>query len=127
MILGQLCSETMRLEYITKIIQPLTIKGPQTCEIEGIAYDSRQVKPGYLFVALHGAQRDGADYISDAIQRGAAAVLSKQASASASAVSHSIASTAGKEWEVLTPCRGREGGSARHCIIALPEACACAR
>lgn len=77
MILGQLCSETMRLEYITKIIQPLTIKGPQTCEIEGIAYDSRQVKPGYLFVALHGAQRDGADYISDAIQRGAAAVLSE--------------------------------------------------
>ena len=77
MILGQLCSETMRLEYITKIIQPLTIKGPQTCEIEGIAYDSRQVKPGYLFVALHGAHKDGAEFIRDAIQRGAAAVLSE--------------------------------------------------
>ena len=64
MILGQLCSETMRLEYITKIIQPLTIKGPQTCEIEGIAYDSRQVKPGYLFVALHGAHKDGAEPVS---------------------------------------------------------------
>lgn len=77
MILGQLCSETMRLEYITKIIQPLTIKGPQTCEIEGIAYDSRQVKPGYLFVALHGARRDGTDFVRDAIQRGAVAVLSE--------------------------------------------------
>ena len=78
MILGQLCSETMRLEYISKIIQPVTIRGPQTCEIEGIAYDSRLVKPGFLFVALHGHTREGADYIADAIQRGAVAVVSER-------------------------------------------------
>jgi UDP-N-acetylmuramoyl-L-alanyl-D-glutamate--2,6-diaminopimelate ligase len=76
-ILGQLCSETMRLEYIAKIIQPLTIRGPQTCEIEGLAYDSRQVKPGYLFVALRGRHREGAEYVNDAIQRGAVAVVSE--------------------------------------------------
>jgi len=78
-ILGQLCSETMRLEYITKIIQPLTLRGPQNCEIEGLAYDSRQVKPGYLFVAVHGRHREGADYVNDAIQRGAVAVVSEHA------------------------------------------------
>ena len=60
MILGQLCSETMRLEYITKMVQPVTVKGPQSCEIEGLAYDSRQVRPGYLFVALHGHRQEGA-------------------------------------------------------------------
>ena len=75
MILGQLCFETMRLEYISKVIQPLTVRGPQGLEIEGIAYDSRQVKPGYLFVALHGQRREGRDFIGDAIHRGAVAVV----------------------------------------------------
>ena len=75
MILGQLCCETMRLEYISKVIQPLTIRGPQGLEIEGIAYDSRQVKPGYLFVALHGHQREGHDFVGDAVHRGAVAVV----------------------------------------------------
>ncbi len=77
MILGQLCVETMKLEYLSKIIQPLTIKGPQTCEIESIAYDSRHVKRGSLFVALRGQHREGADFIADAIQRGASAVVSE--------------------------------------------------
>ena len=77
MILGQLCSDTMRLEYLTKVIQPLTIRGPQHLEVEGIAYDSRRVQPGYLFVALHGRTREGTDFIRDAIQRGAVAVLSE--------------------------------------------------
>jgi len=76
-ILGQLCFETMQLEYISKVIQPLTVKGPQTCEIEGIAYDSRQVRPGFLFVALHGQNREGTDFIGDAIQRGAIAIVSE--------------------------------------------------
>ena len=52
MILGQLCVETMRLEYLTRVIQPVTLRGATDCEIEGLAYDSRQVRPGFLFVAL---------------------------------------------------------------------------
>jgi UDP-N-acetylmuramoyl-L-alanyl-D-glutamate--2,6-diaminopimelate ligase len=37
--------------------------------------DSRQVKPGYLFVALVGGQTDGHKYIPQAIAQGAAAVV----------------------------------------------------
>lgn len=44
-------------------------------EITGIAYDSRKVKRGDLFVALPGEKADGRDFIPDAIQRGAAAVV----------------------------------------------------
>lgn len=44
-------------------------------EIAGICYDSRRARPGDLFVALPGAKDDGARYISDAVARGAAAVL----------------------------------------------------
>jgi UDP-N-acetylmuramoyl-L-alanyl-D-glutamate--2,6-diaminopimelate ligase len=74
-ILGPFCSETMRLEYLSKIIRPLTIRGPQDIEIEGIAYDSRQVRQGDLFVALRGQNREGRDFIEEAIHRGAVAVV----------------------------------------------------
>lgn len=78
MILGKLCLETMRLESITKLIQPLSVRGPLTFDIEGIAYDSRLVKKNYLFVALHGQRADGTRFIDDAIRRGAVAIVSEQ-------------------------------------------------
>ena len=78
MILGRLCMETMRLESITRIVQPIQARGPLNVDIEGIAYDSRQVKDNYLFVALRGQQDDGAAYIEDALRRGAVAVVSEE-------------------------------------------------
>jgi UDP-N-acetylmuramoyl-L-alanyl-D-glutamate--2,6-diaminopimelate ligase len=44
-------------------------------EFSGLASDSREVKPGYLFAALSGAHANGAAFISDAVKRGAVAVL----------------------------------------------------
>ncbi len=43
--------------------------------IAGLAVDSRQVAPGYLFAALPGVNTDGASFIADALSRGAAAIL----------------------------------------------------
>ena len=43
--------------------------------IEGIATDSGRVGKNYLFIALTGRCRDGRDYITAALRRGAAAVL----------------------------------------------------
>ncbi len=43
--------------------------------ISGIAYDSRRVRPGELFVALPGSRRDGAAFAADAVHRGAVAVV----------------------------------------------------
>lgn len=43
--------------------------------IRGIRYDSRQVSPGDLFVALRGANSDGHDYLERAVAGGAAALL----------------------------------------------------
>jgi UDP-N-acetylmuramoyl-tripeptide--D-alanyl-D-alanine ligase len=40
----------------------------------GVSYDSRQVTPGNLFIAII-AQRDGHDFVPDAVQAGAVAVL----------------------------------------------------
>jgi UDP-N-acetylmuramoyl-L-alanyl-D-glutamate--2,6-diaminopimelate ligase len=47
--------------------------------VTGIAYDSRAVTPGQVFVALKGRNADGTSFVRQAIERGAAAVVSGQA------------------------------------------------
>ena len=47
----------------------------QDMEINSISYDSREIRPGALFLALPGSGTDGHRYIGQALERGAAAVL----------------------------------------------------
>jgi UDP-N-acetylmuramoyl-tripeptide--D-alanyl-D-alanine ligase len=47
----------------------------------GIAVDSRQVKPGDLFIALKGEQADGHAFVADAFKRGAVAAMVHEAPA----------------------------------------------
>jgi UDP-N-acetylmuramoyl-L-alanyl-D-glutamate--2,6-diaminopimelate ligase len=47
--------------------------------VAGIAYDSRAVAPGQVFVALKGQHADGTAFARQAIERGAAAIVSEQA------------------------------------------------
>ncbi|WP_354189209.1 UDP-N-acetylmuramoyl-L-alanyl-D-glutamate--2,6-diaminopimelate ligase [Bartonella silvatica] len=44
-------------------------------EITGISADSRQILPGYVFVAVQGNKSNGKHYINDAIKRGARAIV----------------------------------------------------
>lgn len=44
-------------------------------EVQAIAYDSRKVNEGSLFVAIPGFHRDGADFASAAVRAGAVAVV----------------------------------------------------
>ncbi len=46
-------------------------------EIFGISYDSRKVNPGDCFVAVKGFRRDGIQFLDNAIQRGAVAVITE--------------------------------------------------
>jgi UDP-N-acetylmuramoyl-L-alanyl-D-glutamate--2,6-diaminopimelate ligase len=45
-------------------------------QIAGVTADSRKVKPGFLFAALPGSKADGAAFAAQAVQAGAAAVIS---------------------------------------------------
>ncbi len=45
--------------------------------IAGLTADSREVAPGYLFAALPGTRADGAGFIPQAEERGAAAILAR--------------------------------------------------
>lgn len=59
--------------------------------VTGISLNSRAVLPGDLYVALPGASRHGADFVSQAVEAGAAAVLTDDAGARLLAFSHDIA------------------------------------
>jgi UDP-N-acetylmuramoyl-L-alanyl-D-glutamate--2,6-diaminopimelate ligase len=47
--------------------------------VSGIAYDSRAVDPGAVFVALKGQRTDGSRFARQAIDRGAVAIVSEEA------------------------------------------------
>ncbi len=68
----------MKLNELLETITVLDVAGDLNVEVNGIAYDSRQVKPGGLFVALPGMKSDGAEYIPDALSNGAVAVVSER-------------------------------------------------
>ena len=53
----------MLLTDLLKGIEHTVIAGEIGVDIKGIAYDSRQVKPGYLFVCISGFKTDGHLYI----------------------------------------------------------------
>ncbi|HET7696432.1 MAG TPA: UDP-N-acetylmuramoyl-L-alanyl-D-glutamate--2,6-diaminopimelate ligase [Vicinamibacterales bacterium] len=48
-------------------------------QVTGVAYDSRQVKPGTVFVALRGVNADGSRFAPQAIANGAIAVVAETA------------------------------------------------
>jgi len=66
-------SDLIREEQSIEIIQFFDTN------IKGITEDSRQVKPGYLFFAVKGFQRDGHSFIEDAIKKGAVAIIGSNA------------------------------------------------
>ncbi len=49
--------------------------------VGGLAFDSREVKPGYVFVAVRGTRVDGHDYVSRALAAGAAVVVAEESPA----------------------------------------------
>jgi len=68
----------VKLKDLIRAISPLSLRGSPETEIKGIAADSREVKEGDLFVALPGLRRDGADFISEALDRRAAGLVVRE-------------------------------------------------
>ena len=69
----------MKLTEILQTVKPVAVEGSLDRDITGVAYDSRRVMPGNLFVAMHGEHTDGQQYVEAAIERGATAVVFEHA------------------------------------------------
>jgi UDP-N-acetylmuramoyl-L-alanyl-D-glutamate--2,6-diaminopimelate ligase len=67
----------MLLSKALERIPGISGAGASEVEIGGIAFDSRSVQKGDLFVAIKGEKSDGTHFIPQAIQRGAAAVAAE--------------------------------------------------
>jgi UDP-N-acetylmuramoyl-L-alanyl-D-glutamate--2,6-diaminopimelate ligase len=67
----------MRLDELIRGLGPHKLTGDGATEISCLAYDSREVKPGSLFIAMKGEKSDGAAFIGAAVGAGAVAVLSE--------------------------------------------------
>jgi UDP-N-acetylmuramoyl-L-alanyl-D-glutamate--2,6-diaminopimelate ligase len=73
--IGQDMKQDMKLSELFEGIDCRIEMGSLNTEISGIQVDSRLIRPGDLFVAMVGAKADGHDFIRQALDAGAAAVL----------------------------------------------------
>lgn len=71
----------MQLDRLLSGVEVRERSGPTPRDVTGLHYDSRQVGPGQAFVAIRGEVADGNCFISQAVTRGAALVVSERAPA----------------------------------------------
>ena len=68
----------MKLNELLRGLDGLEL-GPEVgAEITSLAYNSRRVQPGTLFFAIQGEKSDGHEFIPQALERGAVAVVSER-------------------------------------------------
>jgi UDP-N-acetylmuramoyl-L-alanyl-D-glutamate--2,6-diaminopimelate ligase len=65
----------MELKEILYKVRLEETNGLMNTDISGIAFDSRKVKPNFVFVAIKGLTVDGHEFIPIAIQNGAKAII----------------------------------------------------
>lgn len=65
----------MQLKALLAKTTARMVSGPEDVDITSIAYDSRKIEPGALFVATQGEHVDGHGYVEQAIARGAAGIV----------------------------------------------------
>lgn len=65
----------MKLKRVCKGISYTLLQGMENPEIKDIVYDSRKAAEGVMFVCLTGAETDGHNYISEAVEKGASAIV----------------------------------------------------
>ncbi len=63
------------LDALVMGLQHERFQGSNTCLIAGVTSDSREVQPGWAFVAIPGARADGHAYIAQALAGGAVALV----------------------------------------------------
>jgi len=61
--------------YKTNLVEVI---GSTSVEISSVVFDSRQIEKGSVFVAVRGTLSNGHDYIREAVEKGAAAVICEE-------------------------------------------------
>lgn len=83
---------SMRFSELMKSVAGAVTLNGLDADVNGIAYDSRKVEPGNLFIAMKGGSFDGHRYITAAIEAGAAAVVAEEKPNASVSVPYAVAS-----------------------------------
>lgn len=65
----------LNVAIISQMVKSIEDLGQNIGQFKGITMDSRLVKPGFIFVATHGLTSDGHDFIKNAVENGATAIV----------------------------------------------------
>jgi len=74
----------MTLKMLIKDMEIKEMTGSADVDVIGVAYDSRKVKRGDIFIAVKGEKVDGHSFINDAVKKGAVAVVYEKSEVSRS-------------------------------------------
>lgn len=69
------------MRTLAELVKGLNVgesEGDLEHEVTGLAYDSRRVRPGDVFVCVRGLRTDGHFYVEEAVRNGAAAVVAER-------------------------------------------------
>lgn len=69
----------MQLRDLMRCLPKATVAGDLDATVSGVSSDSREIQPGWVFVAIRGNEADAQQYIPQAIQSGACAIVSEVA------------------------------------------------
>lgn len=69
----------MTFDELIKICKPLDVYGSRPDRFNELTQDSRQVRPGSVFIAVRGTQVDGHMFIENAISKGASVIICEDA------------------------------------------------
>ena len=93
------------LQRIAQIVDGSYSGRKVNCPLSGISTDSRNLTPGELFVPLRGERFDGHDYLSQAVNNGAAACLSEEVIAGLSVPVVRVENTLQALGDIAAACR----------------------
>ncbi len=68
----------MILAELLKDVEIIDVQGNINMKVSGVAFNSKEVKPGDVFVCITGFKSDGHKYVGDALERGAIAVIAEK-------------------------------------------------
>jgi len=66
-----------RFSELVRSVAAARVSGNVEVDVTGLAYDSRQVQPGWAFICVAGSKTDGHRFIDEAIEKGAVALVAE--------------------------------------------------
>lgn len=93
----------MKLSEVLKGIEEIEVRGDLEIDVPSIAYDSRKVENGGMFVAIVGFKTDGHNYIESAIQSGAKIIAMQEGAYDAGMIPEGITVVFSKDTRKFLP------------------------